>query len=98
MGKYYITRRAIICYRYCEFREVHGVARDVEIAKWLINGRVQSKDKISTGPLSKIYPRIVESTSLLQVHEILQNEPFVVVIDSEKCKGKRTCFCMKKIF
>lgn len=69
-------------------REVFGMARDIEIAKWLINGRVKNDDKISAGPLSRIYPRVVSSTSLLQVHEILQNEPFVAVIDSEQCKGK----------
>lgn len=69
------------------FREVYGMATDLEITKWLVNGRVKNGDNISTGPLSRIYPRVLQGTSLLQVHEILENEPFAAVIDKEGCKG-----------
>lgn len=67
--------------------EVVGLTTETEIAKWLINGRVKNGDKISSAPLSRIYPRVGEDTTLLTVHEILENEPFVAVIDSEECKG-----------
>lgn len=70
------------------FREVLGLATDLEITKWLINGRVRNDDKISSGPLNKIYSRVVESTPLLQVHEVLENRHFVAVVDSEDSKGK----------
>lgn len=64
------------------------MATNLEITKWLVNGRVKNTDEISSGPLSRIYPRVVQDTSLVQVHEILETEPFVAVIDSEEGKGK----------
>lgn len=65
------------------------MATDLEITKWLVNGRVKNSDKISSGPLNRIYPRVVRDTALVQVHEILENEPFVAVIDTDESKGKQ---------
>lgn len=69
------------------FSEVQGMATDVDIAKWLLKGRVQKADPISSAPLSQTYMKVLQDTSLVQVHEVLENEPFVAVIDNEKFKG-----------
>lgn len=63
------------------------MATDLDISKWLVNNRVKNEDKISSGPYNRTYPKVLKSTSLLQVQEILQEETFVAVIDSEKSKG-----------
>lgn len=80
------------------YREVLGLATDLEVTKWLVNGRVKNEDAISSGPLNRIYPRVVEGTSLLHVHEILENEQFVAVVDSEECKGVKNMHIPSKTF
>lgn len=63
------------------------MATDLDITKWLMNGRVKKTDPILSAPLSKIYTRVLEDTPLVQVHEVLEIEPFVAVIDDENFKG-----------